>query len=320
MEIFTLTLQQMLMMFMFISVGYLLRKKRILPENSDLAFSRLQFYVFSTALNTYAMMDNCTVETFKDNAYLILWGLGIIVVMILLSYPLSRLFIPNYKENAEAEYKCDVYKYALAFSNYSYLGSFLVLNLWGSEGLFKYTMFKLTIDILCNTWGLFVLIPKNHNTSFVKNLLKGVLTPPIIGMFLGMILGLLDVTKYIPGFVITALGNASNCLGPMAMIISGFVIAGYELKGLFLQGRIYVASLFRLLILPALLLLILRFLNVTNDLMIFALVGFAAPIGMNTIVYPATFGGEPYSGASMVLISSIFAIITMPLMFMLFVG
>lgn len=35
MEIFYLTLRQMLMMFSLIAVGFILRKKGILPENSD---------------------------------------------------------------------------------------------------------------------------------------------------------------------------------------------------------------------------------------------------------------------------------------------
>ena len=318
MEIFNAMLTQMLMMFLFMVVGYFLRKKRIVPENADLAFSRVQYYIFLTATCTYSMMESCTVETFKENYNLILWGLGILVVMVILSYPLSKLFVRDHKESDAAEYKCDVYKYAIAFSNFIYIGSFLAQNLWGAKGLFEYTMFYLGINIICGTWGLYVLIPKNHNTSLIKNLIKGILVPPIIGMFIGMAMGLFDLVKYVPAFVMTSLSSASACLGPVAMLISGFVIAGYDLKGLFLKKDVYVLSVLRLLVLPALAILAVILLGGSTDIIKYSLIAFAAPVGMNTIVYPATFGGDPKPGASMVLISSILAIITMPIMFMIF--
>ena len=137
-------------------------------------------------------------------------------------------------------------------------------------------------------------------------------------MFIGMAMGLFDLVKYVPAFVMTSLSSASACLGPVAMLISGFVIAGYDLKGLFLKKDVYVLSVLRLLVLPALAILAVILLGGSTDIIKYSLIAFAAPVGMNTIVYPATFGGDPKPGASMVLISSILAIITMPIMFMIF--
>ena len=51
---------------------------------------------------------------------------------------------------------------------------------------------------------------------------------------------------------------------------------------------------------------------------VIALVAFACPLGLNTIVYPATYGGETETGASMTVISNILAIITLPLMYYVF--
>lgn len=124
MEIFKLTLSQMLMMFSFIVIGFVLKRKNILPENSAVTLSRLQTYLFSPALTIYTFMQNCTVKTFVDNSSLITYGFVLILIALLVSYPVSALFIRNSKKSSELAYQRDVYKYSLTFGNYGYVGSF----------------------------------------------------------------------------------------------------------------------------------------------------------------------------------------------------
>ena len=47
---------------------------------------------------------------------------------------------------------------------------------------------------------------------------------------------------------------------------------------------------------------------------------YACPCGMNTVVFPAAYGEDCQSGASMLLISSLCAIFTAPLIYALAVG
>ena len=72
MEIFNLTLKQMLMMYSLISVGFLLRKKSKLPENSGTVMAKLEIFIFGPALSLFTQMTECTVETFMENANLIM--------------------------------------------------------------------------------------------------------------------------------------------------------------------------------------------------------------------------------------------------------
>ena len=53
MGIFILTLKQMLIMFSLISVGFLLRKKSKLPENSGIVMAKLETFVFVPALSLF---------------------------------------------------------------------------------------------------------------------------------------------------------------------------------------------------------------------------------------------------------------------------
>ncbi len=318
MEIFNLTLQQMLVMFIFIMLGFLLRKTKILPESSDTAMSRLETYIFVPALSLFTQMTKCTVKTFTENSVLILYGAVIVFVAMALAYPLSRLFIRKV-EIAELAYSRNVYKYAMTFGNYGFMGNFIILGVWGNDFFFKYSMFVFVVAIICSSWGLYILIPKDRNVSIWANLKKGLLTPPMIALALGMIIGLLDLTKYVPEFIVTVCSNAGDCQGPVAMVLAGFVIGGYDFKELLLNKKVYVATALRLIVIPGILMLILEALGTPKDIMTLALVAFATPLGLNTIVYPAAYGGETKTGASMAMISHTLSVITIPLMYLVFI-
>lgn len=318
MEIFNLTLTQMLTMFIFILVGYLLRKAGILSESSQLTMSRLETYFFMPALNFYTWMTNCTAQTLKENAILILYGLVLILAAILLSYPLSRLFIRK-ADNAALDYQRCIYKYAMAFSNYGFLGNFIVLGVWGSEMFFKYSMFTLCLQFASCSWALFVLIPKGQGKQSMQVVLKRIFTPPLIALLAGMLVGLCDLKEYVPNFITTVLSDGSECMGPVAMLLAGVVIGGYGLKELLTYKKVYAAAFMRLIVIPACFVLILKLFGTSDEIVAFTLIAFAAPLGLNTIVYPAAYGGDVKTGASMTMISSTLSVITLPLMYLFFV-
>lgn len=319
MEIFSLLIDVMLMMFSLILVGFIARKIKILPDNADTSIARLETYILLPALNFYNWSTNCTVITLKENMTLILYGFVIIVIAIALSYPLSKLFVKNASESAELRYERNIYKYSLAFSNYIVLGNFVVLNIFGNEGLFQYSMFTFSLTFLVNSWGIYILVPSGDKMTSA-DVLKKILSPPIIAMLAGGMIGLLDLTKYIPDFAVRALTNASNCMGPLAMILAGLVIGGYEMKELWNKKKVYAVTLVRLILIPVAVLSILRFGFMVDDFTLtLALMAFGLPLGLNTIVFPAAYGGDARTGASMAMVSHTLSLISIPLLYYVFI-
>lgn len=318
MDTFLLVLNQMLMMFSLMVAGFILRKKKLVPEKTDITLSKLETYLFVPSLNMYNQLTKCTVQTFTENYRLIIYGTVVVIIAILMAYPLSALFVKNPNKDPKTDYQRCIYRYAIAFGNYGYVGNFIVLGIWGPDVFYQYSMFTFVISLLCAAWGIYTLVPKESGASLKENLKNGLLKPPTIALFIGMIGGLTGITKYIPEFAMTALSNASNCMGPCAMLLAGIVIGGYEFKGLFMNKKVYIVSALRLIVIPAVFVTALRLFGADKIIITLALVLLSTPLGMNTIVYPASFGGDTKTGASMTMISSILSIITIPLMYLIF--
>lgn len=193
------------MMFTLILVGFLLRKKNILPDNAYKTMSKMETFIFVPALSLYNQMTKCTVETFMENSILIVYGFATVLCAIALAYPVSKLFIKNPTKDAILEYQRNIYKYALTFGNYGFMGNFIILGIWGSDFFYKYSLFTFGVGIFCTGWGMYILIPKDRNVNMWANLKKGLITPPMIALISGMAIGLSGLSKYVPDFLLSAL-------------------------------------------------------------------------------------------------------------------
>ena len=319
MEMFSLTLQQLLMMFTLIVIGFMLRKARVLPETSDLTLSRLELYVFTPALNFITQLTKCTPQSLAENSKLILYGAVVALAAIILALPLSNLFVRHASDSSERLYQRSIYRYALTFANYGFMGNFIVLGLWGADGLFKYQLLNFVLSLFCQSYGLYLLIPKEKGSSLKDNIIKGLVSPPMIALAAGCIGGLLNLQGHLPTFLLNAADSASACMGPAAMLLAGFVIGGYQFKGLLLNKKVYLATAMRLFVLPGFFLAIMHWLGIEKEIMKLTLITFACPLGLNTIVYPAAYGGDTKTGASMTMISTTLSVITIPLMYYLMI-
>ena len=308
----------MLLLFTFLLVGFLLRRLSLLPENADTVLSKAEYFVFVPAINLVTQMANANPTSLFENLPLILYGLLITIAAVVVAYPLSRLFVKDSSEGGA--YTRNVYKYALAIGNFGFLGIPLVLGVWGSEMLFKYTLFTFFLTIVVNTWGLYILVPRKKGNGLWRSLLRGLLNPPLIALLIGILLGLFNLSRFVPEFLHKALSSASDCQGPVAMLLAGFVVGGYKIRDMVTNVKVYIVTALRLVVIPAAMLCVLRLFRASDELMIFTLVAFAAPLGLNTIVYPAAHGGETRTGAAMAAISHTLSVITIPLMYLIFIA
>ena len=60
--------------------------------------------------------------------------------------------------------------------------------------------------------------------------------------------------------------------------------------------------------------------QIGNDVLFLAFFATATPLGLNTVVFPEAYGGNPETGASMAMISHTLCVISIPLMYALMVA
>lgn len=309
-ETFKIVLNQMMVLFLFILVGYILRKKSIIPNNSDNVISKLEVNVIVPCLSFITFANRCTLDNLIQHSNLLIYGVGVLVASIIICYVLAPMFTKD-------SYVQNIYRYALAVANFSYMGNAIVLGMYGEEMLFKYMLFTLPLNLMTYSWGAYILTPKEAGAKFS---IKSLINPITVSLFLGMIFGLLNLTAYLPSFVSSTISSASSCMGPLAMILTGFVIGNYPLKDLVTDKKVYIASFLRLIVIPSLFLVILKFINAPVDILKLTLFGYACPLGLNTVVFPAVYGKDTMTGARMASVSHVISVLTIPLMYMLFIG
>lgn len=317
-DILAATLDPMLLLFFCIALGFVLHKTHILPDSAGQVMAKLETWVFCPALSFSTMAKFCTPNTIQSHALNISFSIGLVILAISLSILLVRFFV------REKNQERGIYAYALAFANSGYMGDPLVQMILGDSMLSYYKLFCLPINIAIFTWGISNLVPsKGKKGDFLKKLLN----PSTVAMFVGMAVGLSGVGVYIPSFLSSAIDSLKTCMGPVAMLLVGFTIASYNISEILRNKKVYLASILRLTLLPAILIAalvgfkeLLHFcfdLNIGNSVLYLAFFATATPLGLNTIVFPEAYGGNPKTGASMALISHTLCIIFMPIMFVL---
>lgn len=321
MNTFFATLTPMLTLFACIATGFALSKCKILPESSSKVMARLETWIFCPALSFMTMVRFCTVESIGLHLTNIILALAGVVLAISMAILLARFFVKE--KSAER----DVYTYALAFANAGYAGDPIVLALFGDVVLSYYKLFYLPFSLAINSWGVGILMPRTEqNGSFWKRLLN----PPTIAMVAGIVMGLSGLGECLPTFFVNTLDSLKVCMGPVAMLLAGVTIAKYDFLAMLKKKKVYVVTGLRLVVLPIVMVAFIFGLktlanavlgtSINNDVLFLAFFGTATALGLNTVVFPEAYGGNPETGASMAMISHTLCILSIPLMYALMVA
>ena len=310
----------MLTLFFCIAIGFALCKAKILPHDAGKVMAKLVTWVFYPALSFTAMAKHCTVASLSTHATNITLSALCVAAAMGISFLLSPLFVKE--KGAER----NIYNYALAFANSAYMGDPLVLSLFGEEMLSYYKLYCLPITLVIYTWGISALVPRGEKKG---NPFKKLLNPPMVAMLLGIVVGVSGLGAHLPSFMTGTLNTLKGCMGPVAMLLVGFTVARYPTKDMIGDKAVYVSSVLRLTAIPAAIIAVLFALKtlanlafgmtIGNTVLFLCFFAVATPFGMNTVVFPEAYGGNPKTGASMALISHTMGVLSLPLLYALMI-
>lgn len=303
MQIFFVTLQQMLILFTLILIGLIFKRCQIIPQNSHTVIAKLENNLFMPALIFMTLIDKCTIKNLSARIPSLYYGISILIITVLLSGWISKLL-------AKDTYERQLYRYSVITPNYSFMGNAIALGVFGEDFLFEYIIFTIPLTIFTYAHGVNWLKSNDQRFSITQ-----LFSPVFFAIILGIFIGICNLP--LPGFVHSTLSSLSNCMSPLAMFLTGFIIGDYPLITLLKKGRIYILSLLRLIAIPAVTIGILRLLHAETSIIMCATCMLAMPLGLNTIIIPAAYEKDTRIGASMALISSALSVITIPILFLL---
>ena len=289
--------KQVGILLIFALAGYALAKGKLADPAHGKILSVLVLYVFAPCFFMNAFIGHCTIEYLSTRWPMILVCLGILIVLNPLGYLLGRLL-------SRDQYERFLFAYCFITTNYGYFGYPLVQNSFGSDVLLDMMIFAMPISIWVQAVAFPVLTSKDHLSP------KSFLNPSILSIAAGIILGITGVK--VPDFVTGLLSSAGSCIGPCSMLLMGIALSEYKLTEVLKNPRVYIATVIRLIVIPAVIIFISSFFLPKQWLLIEAMV-FAMPCGMNTVVYPKLIGRDAHLGAGLTIVSSVSTLITLPL-------
>lgn len=299
MVILITTLTKMLELFLFIIIGFVLRKRKILPENSGRVLALLENNILMPSLILNTFITRCTVYNLKANSDMVMYEILIIFAVLLFSCFVAKFLAKN-------KYEEGIFRYALTIPNYAFMGNAIVESVFGNEMLYKYMMLTIPLNIFAYTVGVsWLKQEKNEEKKRIK------FNPIVFALAMGIILGISEIN--IPEFAMSGIENAGKCMAPIAMILTGFIIGEYRFTTLLKEISVYVAVTLRLIIIPTIVWIVLSFLGVNKEAVMLIICALAMPVGLNTIIISAAYGRDTLKGASLTLISHIFSVVTIPI-------
>ncbi len=293
--------EQVLILLVFICIGYVLCKTKKADNTHSKLLSVLGFHVFLPANIFSTFAKNFNVEYLSQKYPIVIIGAVFVVVMFFVGIPVSKLL-------SKDSYQQAIYRYSMVSPNYGYMGYALAGSIFGPEVLLDVMMFAIALSVYTYTVGYCMLTGS-------KVSIKKLINPINIAMVAGAAVGLSGITM--PNIVTDLLSKASACLGPISMLLTGMVISEYDMRQMLSNKPVYVMTVLRLLVIPCAVCLLLRLLGFEFAVAP-AMSLLAASCGLNTIVFPKLAGKDCKTGAALACVSSILCVITIPLCFWLF--
>ncbi|GHV51530.1 transporter [Spirochaetia bacterium] len=300
--IVSLTVNQILVFFIFMLCGYVFKKKGLINDSLSTVISRLEVSVFMPALcfNTFSVNFNLAV--LKEKSVFLLAGTLTLGITFLLALFLSNAFTKKPMTRG-------IYIYALAVPNFGYMGFPLILAVYGEQMLLNFMIVGIPYNIFIYTVG------RNIFSGDKRFSPRNMLDPTLIGIIIGAVAGLTGLR--LPVFLGNTLTIAAACLAPLAMIMTGFILARTPFKFNISNPKIYLTSALRLLIIPLTAGAILLLLHVRLEVVLTMTAFLCMPMGLNNVIFPEAYGGDSGTGAQCCFVSQVLGIFTIPAVFAL---
>ncbi len=311
-----LLLEQMVVLFLLMEIGYLCYKKNIITDEVSKKLSAIVVNIANPALVLTGCMGEEKIQG-RELLLTIAIILAIYIALILIAQVLPRMLHVEKKSRG-------VFKAMTIFSNIGFMGFPVVAALYGNSALLYAALFTIPYNILIYTYGIASMsvrkedeegIPVLKNQSGFRPLLGRILNAGVIACIVTMILYLFQIP--IPAMLGDTITHLSNLTAPLSMMVIGASLAVIDLKKLFTDKKLLIFSAIKLLVIPIVGVLIIKQF-VSNEMICgVCMVMMATPVGSMTAMLAQQYEGDYEMASKGVALTTVLSVITMPVVSMI---
>lgn len=293
-ETLPILINQIVAMFLMMAVGFSLFRFKMIDDHSVAHMSNVVLYAASPAI----ILQSFATQFSFDKLFGALWCFGLSAVITGVAIAITR-----------AIYGADrpLSQMSIIFTNSGFIGLPLVQNVIGPEYAFYVSMCMAAVTFFLWTYGIYLVSQDSREVS-----LKKVFTNPgVFTLGIGFIVFVGNVTY--PEVLDSALSGLGNVNAGLAMVILGAYLAQADIRSLLLDKWVYLASFLRLIIVPAVFLVILMVVpGLSLAVKLTLLITFATPSGGVTAMFSQKYGSNYQYGVGLVAFSTLFSLLSMP--------
>lgn len=198
--------------------------------------------------------------------------------------------------------------FAAAFCNAGFIGIPLAQAAIGEDGVFYVAASVALLNLFQWTYGVYIMTDR-RDAIRAKTIATN---PVVIAIVVGVVLFVGRIP--VPEILTSTLGYIAGMNTPVAMILMGTYLARVSWREL-LDRRAYSCVLLRLVVIPAVVLVLFWLLPVSNTAVVMAVfLAAATPVGANICVFAQQYNSDyPFSVVT-VCLSTVLSVVTVPLL------
>lgn len=291
-------------MLLYMAVGFLCWKKRIISKGSLQNFIDFLMSIALPAMVFNSFNQPLTIDVLKKSAVALALAIFAAGVGVLC----GKCLYKKYPKDIRA-----VMQYGSVVNACTFSGLPLVEALYGAQGMIFASIYILPNRILMWTLGPMYFSKKEASAKGLA--LRMVKNPNILAVIFGLLRSALGVQ--LPVVVNTAIKGLAGIASPFSLVIVGAILAQADFQKLFCKG-VGPLCMVRLILIPLSVLLAATVLSVDPLIRGIAVILSAMPIGATTALFSAKYGADARFASSCVFVTTVFSLVTATI-FILFI-
>lgn len=301
-------LGKVLGIFVMVLIGYGANKIGWLPVESSKYLSKIVINIAAPCVVIYSMSDQVLNQKTISIMFMVF---GLAFAMYIFSWLLSILIVKVLKISRDNQ---GVYKNFLIFTNNAFMGFPVAYALFGSNGMFVMVLANVMMPIFLYTLGVHNLHRPGdfEGTRFeiFKQRLKNMINPAVLSTLIGLAIFLLQIP--IPTAVGDVLDTVGSMMAPLCMIVIGIQLTESSPTKVMTNHKLIIVSIFRLILIPALMFIPLYFLNVEPIVICIMTLNAMLPCSAVCVALAEEYKNDVKLAAEGTFLTTLFSIATIP--------